>query len=605
MLNFMKFQSLTLRARLVWLTLGLAIPFVLAGLFNLLSFWQASRTQMEEALVQQARLAAWAFEQRLDLQRGTLEMAAIMADRDRNTPPVKDYLDSIVKTRRNWLGAQIVTADGGVVLAESSKQANLPSVSVAALRQTRAAGNSLIVLTEQSPDAKIRLLTLALPTDDGNFVVARINGESVNDIFENLAIPDEDIIAVFDANDRLLYRSSIPPDKISLDVSHSPPILDARARGEGTYEFRSEYDGIERVYGFTRLSSINGIVSVGVPSDRFYAPLRGQLARQLLIGLPLAMLGILAAYLLARSIARPLRRLSQTARDFGAGDLTSRPEITGGGSIGELELAFNRMADEIARREEKLESLDRLKSRFVSSVSHELRTPLTTIKALSSVLQGSKISPSEREEIHETIAVECDRQIDFIQNLLDLSRIESGAYKISLAPTDVVKTLWESIEANQRAALSRKLNLKFKEPPEDLPFALIDAGALRRAVSSLIGNSLKYTPAGGEIVISADQRDDKIAVEISDDGCGIAAEDVPHVFEKFYRGRPLAADCALQKNGDSSGENKYDGAAGGVGLGLYLVRNLVAQIGAEIAVESPAAKNGRGTRFTITLPTAK
>lgn len=599
----MKFQSLTIRARLVLLTLGLTIPFVLAGLFNLWSFWQASRAQMEDALVQQARLAAWAFEQRLSLQRATLEMAAMTADRDQNDLPVKEYLDSIVQTRRNWLDAQIIAGDDGTVLAQSSQQSDLPPVSVAALRQARRANNSLIVLTEQSPDAKIRLLTLALPIENNRFVVARINGESVNDIFENLNVPDGNVIVVFDAADRLLYRNEIEPEKVRLDVSRSQPLLDARARGEGTNEFLSDYDGVRRVYGFTPLESINGIVAIGVPSQKFYQPLRAHLARNLLIGLPLALLGILAAYWLARSIARPLRLLSETAREFGAGDLSARAEAAGGGSIGALEVAFNQMADEIVVREEKLESLDRLKSNFVSSVSHELRTPLTTIKALARVLQGNKISDIERLEIHETIAVECDRQIDFIQNLLDLSRIESGAFKIAFAPTDVVKTLWESIEANQRMAISRKLSLKFNQPPDNLPFALIDAGALRRAVSSLIGNALKYTPAGGEIVISAGQKNKKIAVEVCDDGCGIAPEDVPHVFEKFYRGRPFDHDCAAHKNADSSSEYKYEGVSGGVGLGLYLVSNLVRQINGEIAVESPD-KNGRGTRFTILLPIA-
>ena len=607
MLNTMKFQSLTIRARLLWLTLGIVIPLLLAAAINLWSFWQASRAQMEDALVQQARLAAWAFEQRLSAQRATLETVAMMAARDQNSPMLKDYLDSIVKTRPNWLDVQIVTQDGKVVLSQSYREENLPPVWVENLRQARVAENALIVSAEQAPDAKIRLLTLALPLADGNLIVARISGATVNDIFQNLDIPGENIFAVFDTKNRLIYRSSIPPEKISLDVSNSPPLLDARARREGVYEYRSHYDGINRVHGFTRIESINGIVAVGVLSERFYAPLHGQIFRQLLIGLPLMALALLAAYLLARSIARPLRQLTETARDFGAGDLTARSETESGGSFRELEITFNQMAEEIAGREEKLQALDNLKSQFVSNVSHELRTPLTTIKTLAKVLQRNKISDSEREEIHETIAIECDRQIDFIQNLLDVSRIESGAYKISLRPVDVVENLWETIEAEQRAAISRKLNLTFKPPGGDLPFALTDPSVLRRVVSNLVENSFNHTPEGGEITISAGLKNGRISVEVADDGCGIHAEDVPHVFEKFYRGRPLDDECAEEESegADSSGGNDGDGKhSHGVGFGLYLVKNLIRQVNAEITVESPADKKGRGSRFTIFLPVA-
>jgi signal transduction histidine kinase len=604
MLNFMRFQSLSIRARLLCLTLGLLIPLVLAGFFNLWGFWQTSRTQLDESLKRQAELAAAAFEQRILAYRQTLEMISVLASNNESRLALQDYLDSFVKTRPNWLDVQIINSDGETVLSQSNKSLNLEAVPIKELKEEAARENSFVISTEQSAGENLRLLSLALPIGDGNFVVARISGASVSQVFENLKLPEDNIIAVFDKNNRLLYRSRVSPEQMSLDVDETPLFAALKEKRQGTIEVESPYDKIRRVYGLARIEAVNSVVIVGTPSAKLYEPAREQFIRQMLFGLLVAVLAVAAAYWMARSITRPMRHLTGAARAFGAGDLTARTEVAGDGTIGELGLTFNQMAEEITQREEELKALDRLKSEFVSSVSHELRTPLTTIKTLTRVLQSNKISEAERGEFLETIAVECDRQIDFVQTLLDLSRIESGAYKISLAQTDAAKVLRESIEAHRRTADSRKLNLKFIASPNDLPPALTDAGALRRIVSSLIENAMKYTPEGGEIAVSANQKNARIAVEITDDGCGIRAEDLPRVFEKFYRGQPLESKSNANDGGEFSSEIDCVAAseAAGVGLGLYLVHNLVEQISGEIVAESPVKEKGRGTKFTVFLP---
>jgi two-component system phosphate regulon sensor histidine kinase PhoR len=246
-------------------------------------------------------------------------------------------------------------------------------------------------------------------------------------------------------------------------------------------------------------------------------------------------------------------------------------------------------------RRARQKELDRLKSEFVSSVSHELRTPLTTIKTLTHVLESDQISRSERAEYLQTIAEECDRQIDFVQNLLDLSRIESGAFRVSIVETDVAGILRECKEANKRAAHARDIDLELENPADDLPPVLTDAPALRRVISSLIENAMKYTPAGGRIEVSAERQGKKIAVRVMDDGCGIASSDLPRIFEKFYRGKPISPES-------SDDECAPENEASGIGLGLYLVKSLVEQIGGEINAESPVDEITRGARFTVLLP---
>ncbi|MEP6703681.1 MAG: HAMP domain-containing sensor histidine kinase, partial [Acidobacteriota bacterium] len=279
----------------------------------------------------------------------------------------------------------------------------------------------------------------------------------------------------------------------------------------------------------------------------------------------------------------------------------------GGSSIGELGATFNQMAEEIEQREDELKTLDRLKSEFVSNVSHELRTPLTTIKTLTRVLQRNKSSAVEREEFLETIAKECDRQIDFVQNLLNLSRIESGAFKISLAPVDVVTILRGTIEAHAETAVSRRLSLDLNLPQDILPHALTDPVPLRQIFSILVENAMKYTSEGGEIVVAANRINKRVAVEFTDSGCGVRAEDLPHIFEKFYRGCPLEVSTGTASNSDdrNTGDDEcLVNETFGIGLGLYLAHNLVAQIGGEILVESPANETRRGAKFTVLLPIA-
>jgi signal transduction histidine kinase len=280
--------------------------------------------------------------------------------------------------------------------------------------------------------------------------------------------------------------------------------------------------------------------------------------------------------------------LRSTAQRLGGGDFTARAAIREGGEIGDLGVAFNTMAQQIAEREERLTELDRLKSEFVSSVSHELKTPLTTIKLLAHVLQQRGLAESQRLDYSQTIAVECDRQIDFVGNLLDLSRIESGAYKLREAKVAVDDLVRSSVDAERQRAQSLGLSLTTNIAP-NLPPLKGDYEALRRVIRGLIDNAIKYTPEAGHITVSADRAGDELAIVVQDTGKAISEDDLPHVFEKFYRA-----------GSDGDGLSPSPGtAAPGVGLGLYLAQHIVEQLNGTISVQS---KEGHGTTFTVVLP---
>jgi signal transduction histidine kinase len=587
---------LTIRTRLLLLTIGLVVPLLAVGFYNLWEAWQVSREQLNDSIERQAELAATAFEQWIQAQAQTLTTISNLSQSS-NPDVLKDYLNSIVETRPHWLDVQIVNPAGEVVLSQTVRDQPLPLVSIETLRREVATKRSLVIFTEQVSEENLRLISLALPIADGNFIVARIDGMSASNVFKSLKLPEENTIAVFDQNSRLLYRNNVSPEQMTADVSDTPLLSALQNKRTATAEVESPYDKITRVYGLARIEAVGCIVAVGIPSENLYAPAKGQYWRQLWVGALVTSLAILLVLFIVRSIVEPMRRLSEAARAFGGGDLRARTEITGGSPVREFGETFNQMAEQIAEREEKSKEIDRLKSEFVSSVSHELRTPLTTIKTLVRVLQQDNTGKAETEEYLQTIAEECDRQIEFVQTLLDLSRLESGAYRILLVKTDVVSLLQNCVELNRRAATARGLDLRF-DLPETLPAVLTDAPTLKRVISSLIENAMKYTPENGEIRISAEQRGGEIAVSVTDNGCGIAAEDLPYIFDKFYRGRPLETENTAENCAPVN-------ETSGIGLGLYLVKNLVRQIEGKIFAESPVDENEQGASFTVFLPIYK
>jgi len=589
----------TIRARLLWLTLGLVIPLVLASFFNLWSAWKENQALLNESIEQQANIAATAFEQWIKAQQQTLVTISDLAQSDSSNATLKDYLNSIVKTRPNWLDVQIVGKNGEIILAQSTKKWNLQTTSIATLKTAIERTKSLVIATEQISDEKLRLLSIALPLPDNNFVVARIDGTSASDVFDQLELPKDNIIAVFDQNGQRLYRSRISPEQLSLDVSQTPLLTALNGRRSTVIEIESPYDKIRRVYGLARVESANCLVAVGIPSATLYEPAKEQFTRQLLLSLLIASLAVLTAFLIARSIVEPMRILTGAARAFGSGDLSARTEVERNGTIRELGLTFNEMAEQIAMRENKLKELDRLKSEFVSNVSHELRTPLTTIKTIVRLLQRNNVKSRERDEYLDTIAAECDRQTEFVQNLLDLSRIESGAYRTKLAATDLARVLRNSLKMQKNAAETHGLKIEFEAPDDQFPAVLTDETALHRILSGLLENAIKYTPEGGVIQIKARRIDDEAAIEIADNGCGIAPEDLPRIFEKFYRGRPLQLSETIAAAEGLPPECLSFNEKSGSGLGLYLVKSLVEQIGARIAVKSPPGNAATGTKFTV------
>jgi signal transduction histidine kinase len=300
---------------------------------------------------------------------------------------------------------------------------------------------------------------------------------------------------------------------------------------------------------------------------------------------------------MAKNINERLRLLETAAEQFGEKNFSTRVLIEETDELGRVEAAFNQMAERLEKGAARFREIDHLKSDFVSSVSHELRTPLTTIKALTRLLLRGDLAEEKRREYLETISVECDRQIDLVLNLLDLSRIDGGVFRVSMEKVEVSEVIHSCVKSETIAAEKRRHQLKI-DPYEQVPPICADPKALRRVLSNLIENSIKYTPDGGLITLFADRVDDYVLISVRDNGRGIPPEDLPVLFDKFHRGRP-APHSAAMRNATEDAEFLEDADVSGVGLGLYLGKNVMQRMGGRISVETEV---GRGSCFTLHLP---
>ena len=306
------------------------------------------------------------------------------------------------------------------------------------------------------------------------------------------------------------------------------------------------------------------------PREKEFA---GALDRGILaVGAAAGGLAILLTALLSKRIFGPIESLTRAARAMEAGERDRRVGAAGEDEIGDLARAFDAMADAVARQEE-------LRRRLVADVAHELRTPLTNIRGQIEAMQDGLLSPlpAALESLHEeTMAL-----ASLADDLQDLALAEAGELKMSFVPVLLQEAVGRAVSAHRGRAQSAGVRLE-ADIPASLPRVRADERRLGQVLRNLVENALAHTAAGGSIELSAQVRDGHALVTVADSGSGIAAEDLPRVFERFYRG-------------DESRSRQ----TGGAGLGLPIVRQMVLGHGGEISIESAP---GRGTAIRFTLP---
>jgi signal transduction histidine kinase len=305
----------------------------------------------------------------------------------------------------------------------------------------------------------------------------------------------------------------------------------------------------------------------------------------LVIGLVAMGLAIIVAAGLTLWFTRPLRRLTEASRGLAEGDLTRRvgaPHVRAGSlEVEELSTQFNAMADRLQESVEII-SRDRDRSRdFLADVSHELRTPLAALRTFNELLRDAATDPAARAEFLESSGQQIDRLDWLAQNLLELSKLDSGLVLLDLRPDDLRAAVESAVEQSASAARKRDVDLELQLPDHPLRIRH-DPLRIGQVVANLVGNAIKFTPREGRVTVSVKPARAGARIEVSDTGVGIDATELPHIFDRFYRG---------------SQANEARGS--GSGLGLAIVRSIVDMHHGTVTVSS---RLGVGTTFVVTLP---
>ena len=298
-----------------------------------------------------------------------------------------------------------------------------------------------------------------------------------------------------------------------------------------------------------------------------------------LIGLAIA---LALGTILLRQLTIPLRELTLATERIASGDLERRVRVRSRDELGRLGEAFNRMAASLKRSEE-------LRRRMIADISHELRTPLTVIRGGLEALRDGVFSPtSERLAELDEEARLLDR---LVEDLHELALAEAGELRLERGPTDLVKLI-ERLAGRVRGRLEKRgIELKVELPP-GLPKLELDSDRIEQVLHNLLANAERYTPEGGRITISVEDRPEEVLVSVTDTGKGISPEELPYIFERFYRGGGSLSHRAAPR-----GRGR-----GGAGLGLAIAKGLVEAHGGRIWAES---EPGKGTKVSFALPKGK
>ncbi|GAB4198351.1 MAG: ATP-binding protein [Roseiflexaceae bacterium] len=295
-------------------------------------------------------------------------------------------------------------------------------------------------------------------------------------------------------------------------------------------------------------------------------------------GVLVALVALALGALLARSINHPLSAMAQAANRMAQGDYSARVEPSGGPEIRALSQTFNQMAESVA-------GLEQLRRELVANVSHDLRTPLTVIRGYLEGLRSGQIADRRSaEQAFEAMHDETERLLHMVDDLRQMSRNDAGMLALQYAQVDLAALVAATVRRIIPIAEAKGIQIVLDLSP-GLPPLRADPEQLGQALFNLFENSVNYTPEGGTVTIEGRMEGARVRLAVCDTGVGIAAEHLPHIFERFYR-----ADQSRSRTG-----------ASGLGLGLSIAHAVVVAHGGELSAHSSGVP-GEGSTFVISLP---
>lgn len=288
-------------------------------------------------------------------------------------------------------------------------------------------------------------------------------------------------------------------------------------------------------------------------------------------------------------LTRRHRKLAKAMQAFKQSDFTQAVELPyrvkerSADEIDRLGTIFKQMSARIIQQINKIRRVDSLRKELVSHVSHDLRTPLSSLQGYLETLsmKGTDLPPEKRKEYLSTAMRQAQRLEKLIFDLFELAKLDSDEVKIHPEPFHLGELVQDLVQKNELEAEKRKIEL-ISRFPKDIPFVRADIGLIERAIQNLVDNALRNTQEGGMITLSLNHEGSQVSVRVEDNGYGISQEELPHIFERYFRG-----EKGKHKKSDSTG------------LGLAITKRIMELHNSQIDVSSEV---GSGSVFTFSLP---
>lgn len=287
-------------------------------------------------------------------------------------------------------------------------------------------------------------------------------------------------------------------------------------------------------------------------------------------------------YFLSSTITDRIHLLKSAAEKLAEGDLQTRVPVNGRDEVSSLADTFNQMAAQLEAVDKKQRELERMRADLIAWVGHDLQTPLASVRAILEALEDGLVDDPETVKRYLNTAQRDVRSLSaLIDDLFQMAQLNTGGIPLDLAASSLADLISDTLESFSELASRQGVSLEGNVDSNVDPVQM-DTQRIGRVLNNLVGNALRHTPGQGEVKVMARRTDSGVEVTVSDSGEGIRAEDLPHVFESFYRG-----------------EKSRSRSTGGAGLGLAISRGIIHAHGGEISVQS---QPGRGSQFIFTLP---
>jgi signal transduction histidine kinase len=293
-------------------------------------------------------------------------------------------------------------------------------------------------------------------------------------------------------------------------------------------------------------------------------------------------MAMVLGYFLSSTITDRIFILKDATEKLAGGDLQTRVPVKGQDEVAALAHTFNQMAGQLEAADKKQRELERLRADLIAWVGHDLQTPLASMRAILEALEDGVVDDPQTVKRYLGTAQRDVRSLSaLIDDLFQMAQLDTGGLPIDRAESSLSDLISDTLESFSELALRQSVKLG-GSVDLDVDPVMMDTQRIGRVLNNLIGNALRHTPAGGQVNVRAQRTASGVEVSVTDTGEGIRPEDIPHVFESFYRG-----------------EKSRSRSTGGAGLGLAISRGIVQAHGGEINVQSEA---GRGSQFTFFLP---